>query len=147
MEKKKKYFLYVDGKEIEVSYEVYKVYHSSRRKEKHFMVELKQGRKRIDPLTHETVYIPSLEDSYERLQEFLESKTPKPEDIILNKELRDNLYKAIEMLSESDKELIIEIFFKNKTEKEIAYERGRSIQIINYHKRRILAKLRTYLSE
>lgn len=146
MENKEKYYLYVEGKEIEVSKEVYKEYYHYKNKEEYFMKDLKTGRTKTDPLTNEKIYLPSREDSYERIintyGSVFDSGTEKVEDIIIKREEIAFLYRAINNLSIEDRELIKELFFHDKTETEVAKNRGVSISTVRYHKNRVLKKLK-----
>lgn len=148
MENNKKYYLYVNNEKIEVSYEIYKSYYAANRKEYHIMKELKEGRKRVNSVTKEVIYLPSLETSYEWMQEIygdtIETGTLGPEEMYIHKELMNRLYEALDALNDEDRELIIKLFFKGKTENELAKERGLSVKTINYHKRRILSKLQLF---
>ncbi len=65
----KEYFLYIEGKRIEVTEEVYREYYRGERREHYFMEDLKRGRTVTDPETKESRYVPGREDSYERLLE------------------------------------------------------------------------------
>lgn len=65
----KEYFLYIEGKRIEVTEEVYREYYRGERRERYFMEDLKRGRTVTDPETKESRYVPGREDSYERLLE------------------------------------------------------------------------------
>ena len=69
MKEREKYIIVISGEAIEVTPEVYEVYYRAERKERHFMYELKAGRSRIDKVTGEKIFLPSLEDSYDRLVE------------------------------------------------------------------------------
>ena len=142
----KKYYLTVNKETVEVSFEVYKLYHKYQRKELYFFKELKEDRKRINPISNEVEYLPSLEDSYDRIVEvygdIFAGEMQKPEEIILQKEIMGELSKAIDSLKDHEKELIRNLFFLNKTEKEIARELNLSVKTINYHKHKILAKLK-----
>ncbi len=65
----KEYFLYIEGKRIEVTEEVYQEYYRGERRERYFMEDLKRGRTVTDQETKESRYVPGREDSYERLLE------------------------------------------------------------------------------
>lgn len=67
--KKKDFYLYIEGKRVKVSEEVYREYYKGERKERYFMRDLKTERVMIDPQSGEVTIIPGREDSYERLME------------------------------------------------------------------------------
>lgn len=50
----KEYFLYIEGKRIEVTEEVYREYYRGERRERYFMEDLKRGRTVTDPETKES---------------------------------------------------------------------------------------------
>lgn len=146
MKDKGKYYLYVEGQKIEVSKEVYKEYYHYKNKEEYFMKKRKVGKQKTDPITKEKVYLPSQEDSLDRITDTYGSifggNTENTEDILIRKEEIANLYKAINQLDAKERELIMELFFYNKTETEIAKNRGVSNTTIRYHKDKVLKKLR-----
>ncbi len=149
MEKKEKYYLYVEGQEVEVSREVYTEYYHYKNKEEYFMKKLKEGRTKTDPVTKEKIYLPSREDSYDRIADtygFLyDRKSESIEDIIIKKEDIDSLYRAINLLEDVEKEIIKELFFFDKSETGLAREKGVSITTIRYHKAKALKKLKILL--
>lgn len=149
MEKKEKYYLYVEGQEVEVSRDIYTEYYHYKNKEEYFMKKLKEGRTKTDPVTKEKVYLPSREDSYDRLADtygsYYDGKSESIEDIIIKREDIDSLYKAINLLEDSEKELIMELFFWEKSETGLAREKGVSITTIRYHKAKVLKKLKNLL--
>lgn len=68
----KDFYLYIDGKPVQVSGEVYREYYRAEDKERYFMGKLKKGRTKVNPETQEIQeiqYIPSRELSYEQLVE------------------------------------------------------------------------------
>ena len=65
----KDFYLYIDGKPVQVSGEVYREYYRAEDKERYFMGKLKKGSTKVNPETQEIQYIPSRELSYEQLVE------------------------------------------------------------------------------
>lgn len=63
----KKYYISLDGKDFEVSRELYEAYRKGQRREKYFIHDLKKERRKIDKKTGKVTVIPGREDSYERL--------------------------------------------------------------------------------
>ena len=73
-------------------------------------VELKQGVFRQDPVTQTSVFVPSREDSLERLQEedkaeFI-STSPSPEEIAVHNDELDRLRKARTLLLPDEQALV-----------------------------------------
>lgn len=66
---KKEYHLYINGQKIPVSEEVYHAYWQYTEKEKYFMKKLKQEKFLCDQEQSIARFIPSREDSLERLLE------------------------------------------------------------------------------
>lgn len=77
----KEYFLYIEGKRIEVTEEVYREYYRGERRERYFMEDLKHGRTVTNPKTKESRYVPRREDSLERLMESGVQFAEKGEDM------------------------------------------------------------------
>lgn len=146
MENKEKYYLYVEGQKIEVSKEIYTEYYHYKNKEDYFMKKLKTGKVKIDPLTKEKIYLPSREDSFDRLVDTYGSinngNVANAEDIYMKKEEIASLYKAINQLTVEEKDLIRDLFFCDQTETAVAKKRGVSNTSIRYHKDKILKKLK-----
>ena len=64
-EEKANYYIYIDGQAVPVSEEIYRVYQHYERKEKYFSYDLKTEKFQKETAT----FLPSREDSYERLLE------------------------------------------------------------------------------
>ena len=64
-EERANYYLYIDGQAVPVSKQVYRVYQHYKRKEEYFSYDLKTEKFQKDTAT----FLPSREDSYERLLE------------------------------------------------------------------------------
>ena len=90
MKDREKYIIVIDGQLIEVTKEVYEVYYKGRRKEQYIMHDLKVGRSRINPVTGEKEYLPSREDSYDRLRDvekqFVQQKALSNKPCLPNKQ-------------------------------------------------------------
>lgn len=56
---RQKYYISLDGKDFEVSRELYEAYAKGQRKERYFAHDLKKGRRRVDKKTGEVTVIPS----------------------------------------------------------------------------------------
>ena len=95
--------------------------------------------------TGEKMTIPSREDSYERLQEMavqFPEENRSVEDQILKKIECEQLHKFLLELSKEEQWLIQELYFEERTEREVASVLGLSQKAINKRRQKILEKLR-----
>lgn len=147
MKEREKYIIVVSGEAVEVTPEVYEVYYRAERKERYFMYELKTGRSRIDKVTGEKIFLPSLEDSYDRL---LESNLQfgemydMEEDALTNLMI-ERLNHAIKCLSCEDAEIIRQLYYDEVSEVSLAEKLGMPRSTLRAKKKRILEKLRKKL--
>ncbi len=102
----KEYFLYIEGKRIEVTEEVYREYYQGERRERYFMEDLKRGRTVTDPETKESRYVPGREDSYERLLEAGRDFPAPGESLEEHIACSVLLEQAVGSLGQEDQELI-----------------------------------------
>lgn len=89
--------------------------------------------------------IPSMEDSYERLLDekgSFQAEQPDVETVVLNKIIYGQLYQALQLLPEQDRYLIVQIFFFDRTERDLALELNLSQKAVNKRKHKILEHLR-----
>lgn len=141
--------IWVNGKFVEVSEEVYQVYMQGDRKMRYFEKDLKTERTILaDDGTVQRI-IPSREDSLDRLiddnaRQFSDSGE-SVEDAVLRKMVEDELHRALEKLSDGDHALVNALFFDGKTEREYAKDLGVSQTAVHKRKQRILKKLKEIL--
>ena len=69
------------------------------------------------------------------------------DEIVEDKLLLDMLSKALSELTDEERFLIDELFYQEKSERMVAKETGVSQNTVNYHKNRILEKLRRLLEK
>lgn len=128
---------------------VLSVLKQSDRKMKYMEVELKQGTFHQDPATQTAVFVPSREDSLERLQEEdkaeFPSTTPSPEDEAVHNEELDRLRKARIMLLPDEQALIRALFDDGLSEREYAQMLGISQKAVNKRWHKVRAKLQKFL--
>jgi RNA polymerase sigma factor (sigma-70 family) len=74
------------------------------------------------------------------------ANTKSVEDIIADKLLIEEMYKALDNLDGKDRVLIEALFFCGKTERDLSCETGVPQSTINYRKNRILKELRKKLN-
>lgn len=141
----KEFYLSVGGKRIKVSKEVYQEYKRAEEKEQYFMKRLKKGQFIID-LDKQTVdYIPSREQSYEKMLE-LHNEFPSSEisveNAVLKEYLLEKLAAALHTLTDEEMILLHELFYLEKSEREVCAALNMAKTTLHHQKKRILEKLR-----
>lgn len=136
------------GKElVPVSEEIYREYHRMKRRERYMEEDIKVGRIDIDPETGTPTFIPSKEDSIERLMEEGEGFADKQqsiEDILCDKATLLILQEAMAELNREEQELIQALYHKNLTVREVAKQKNIShVAVVKRHKK-VLDKLRKF---
>lgn len=129
----------------EASEEVIAVLKITERKMQYQEYDLKAEQTIIDEETQTVTVIPSREDSYERMKEAavqFTSQIPGPEELVIQRMEAEQLYKAISCLSADDQYLIRQLYFEERTERDLATELQLSQKGINKRKNRILSILR-----
>lgn len=134
----------------EASEEVIEVLKETERKMQYQEYDLKAEQTVIDQEAQQIRILPSREDSYERLLE--EHSLPADvqadvETIVLSRMMRQQLHEAVQNLQEEEKYLIIQLFFADRSERELAAELGISQKAVNKRRHKILAKLRKILEK
>ena len=148
MKEREKYIIVISGDAIEVTPEVYEVYYRAERKERHFMYELKAGRSRIDKVTGEKIFLPSLEDSYDRLVEAsmqFDDHMYNLEEEVLSNLMVERLNQAIAALIVEEAEIIRKLYYEEVSEVKLAEMLGVPRTTLRDKKMRILEKLHRML--
>ena len=129
----------------EASEEVIAVLKTTERKMQYQEYDLKNEQTVIDEENQKVTVIPSREDSYERLGEMavqFAGEVPSTEEQVLRRMESEQLHKALSFLSDYERYLIRQIYFEERTERDLAEELGCSQNAVNKRKQRILEKLR-----
>jgi len=143
---KQAFFIHVDSQRVEVTEEVYLTYYRSKRRERYYEHDIKIERAVYDETGNISGYMPPKEDSLERL---IESGIEFPADqksveaTVIDKLMVEDLRKALDKLSGSERELIDALYFQDMTERQAAELFGLSQKGINKRKTKILAELRS----
>lgn len=138
---RKQRYLYIDGQAVPVSEQVYRVYQHYERKEEYFSYDLK-----VEKFQKETAsFLPSREDSYERLLEqdrqFAASAQPVEEQAISSVWLEG----LLECLSEDERIILHKLYFEDKSERIVSMELGISKTALHQRKVKLLQKLKIFL--
>lgn len=141
----KNYYIYINGSKVAVSKELYDYDRQSGRKITYAEVDRKTERFKADQDKLKAEFIPSLEDSLERLSEIGEQFAEKNSDFSNSIEMRLDLKCALSKLSENERDLIYRLYFLCESENEIADKFGKTQQSISKSKSAILYKLHKLL--
>ena len=136
-EERANYYLYIDGQAVPVSEQIYRVYQHYERKEEYFSYDLKTEKFQKDTAS----FLPSREDSYERLLE------KDVEQLALEHLEAEQIRFCLAQLNEDEQELIFLLFYQEKTEQEVGNILHISHQAVNKRKRVLLLKLRKIFEE
>lgn len=141
--------LWCEGIHVEVSDEVYELSQKADRKDRYFSNDLKTERIRVDEEKEKITFIPSREDSFDRLIEENQAQFAEDmesvEDVALQNVTYEELHKAISEITEEEQKLIYALYFDNLTEREFADMTGVYRNAIHKRKVRILTKLKNIL--
>ena len=134
---KKDYYLYVKGKEVKVSEEVYKAYWKITEHEKYLIK--KDWKNNVIPfsaLDYDGHFVDNIIDERVDLEKIVEVKMQIEE-----------LNKALATLTKKEKELIEAIFYKEESLRSIGKKEKVSYQAIGKRRDKILEKLRKLLED
>ena len=147
----KQRYLYIEGKKIPVSEKIYKVYYQFARKERYFSEDLKWEKLLYDSEQQIAVLLPSREDSYERLLEqdkqFSDPYAATPEDYVVKADLLNRLAQALHTLSDDELHIIKELFYLEKTEREVSASLHMPLSTFHNRKDAVLRKLRELIEK
>lgn len=136
-EQESKYTLVVNNKRITVSKDVYKAYYQQKEREAY-----------LDKLSQKhNISYEECEEKGIQVDYLLASTVESIEDSIIKREMLEKITLCLEMLSEQERLLIYNLFFKGKSERRLSKETGIPLMTINDRKRRILKKLKKLLEK
>lgn len=134
----------------EASEEIIKVLKETERKMQCQEYDLKMEQIVVDQEDQTVNIIPSREDSLERLMDkevqFQEVSINVEEAILQRIEIQQ-LHRALSLLSEDERYLIEQIYFEERTEREMAKELGVYHNAVHKKKQLILKKLKNFLKK
>ena len=140
-EERANYYLYINGQAVPVSEQVYRVYQHYERKEEYFSYDLKTEKFQKETAT----FLPSKEDSYERLLE--KDRQFAASGVSVEEQAVSSVWLAalLQRLSEDEKEILYKIYFEEKSERIVSAEMGISKTALHQRKVKLLQKLKNYL--
>lgn len=140
-EERANYYLYIDGQAVPVSEQVYRAYRHYERKEEYFSYDLKTEKFQKETAT----FLPSKEDSYERLLE--KDRQFAASGVSVEEQAVSSVWLAalLQRLSEDEKEILYKIYFEEKSERIASAEMGISKTALHQRKVKLLQKLKNYL--
>jgi RNA polymerase sigma factor (sigma-70 family) len=149
---KKQYRVNIGGALIDVTEEVYREYYRSERRMRYYERDIKTERAVRGKDGKVIGYLPSKEDSFDRLleqgEDFAEEAEPI-EDTVLSGLMVEALREALDKLSPTERELIDALFFSNggdgMSEREYAEKSGIPRKTLAYRREKILGKLKKIL--
>ena len=145
------FYLYIDGQAIPVTEDVYREYHRYTRKERYFSYDLKVEHFTSDQEKQTATFTPGREDSYERLleanEQFPAPDAESPEDSVIKAEMLKKLSAALDSLSDDELSLIQELYYLEKTEREICASLNLAKTTLHRKKIAVLEKLRNILTK
>ena len=140
-EEKANYYIYIDGQAVPVSEEIYRVYQHYERKEKYFSYDLKTEKFQKETAT----FLPSREDSYERLLEkdrqFSASGVSVEEQAVSSVWLEE----LLQCLSVNERVILHKLYFEDKSERNVSIELEISKTALHHRKVKLLQKLKKLL--
>ena len=134
---KKEYYLYVKGKAVPVSEEVYKAYWKITEHEKYLQKkDCKYGVIPFSSLDHDGHFVDNIIDEKIDLEKIVEVKMQIEE-----------LHRALNTLSKEERELMEAIFYKEESLRSIGKKEKVTHQAISGRRDRILEKLKKILED
>ncbi|HER0501870.1 MAG: sigma factor-like helix-turn-helix DNA-binding protein [Peptoniphilus harei] len=133
----KEYYLYVKGKAVPVSEEVYKAYWKITEHEKYLQrKDWKHNVISFSALDHDGHFVDNIIDEKIDLEKIVEVKMQIEE-----------LNKALNTFTEEERDIITAIFFREESLRSIGERKNRSYQAIGKRRDKILEKLRKLLED
>lgn len=142
-EERVNYYLYIDGQAVPVSEQVYRAYQHYERKEEYFSYDLKTEKFQKETAT----FLPSREDSYERLLEkdrqFAASGVSVEEQAVSSVWLEE----LLQCLSAGERVILHKLYFEDKSERNVSIELGISKTALHHRKVKLLQKLKNFFGK
>ena len=133
-----------------MSKEIIEVLEKSDRQMEYLQYDIKVERCRIDSVSGAVTYLPSREDSYERLLEENKQFIAAGEgvdDAAIKTVMIEKMLTCLKQLSTEEQKLITALFFKGKSEHQVSREASIPQRTIHDRKIKILAKLKKLMEK
>lgn len=133
-----------------LSDEIVEMLQKSDRKIEYQQYDLKVDQCKTDKMTGAVIHIPSREVSYDMLLEEnrqFQMESESVEDQAVTAVMVERMMACIRMLPLEERNLVRELFFHNKSERQLSVETGIPQMTLHYRKRKILKKLHKLLEE
>ena len=134
---KRKYYLYLKNKRIEVSEELYKAYWKETNRENYL--------KQVEKKQH--LFLFSSLDDNGHFEENIEDEEVNVEKIVETRMMIEALRKALSELNAEEREIIELLYFKNKTLRSVAKHKNITHSAIIKRRNKILEKLKKFLEK
>lgn len=133
----KEYYLYVNGKRVKVSEDIYKVYWREKEHEKYLeQVDKKNHLLFFSSLDHDGNFVDNLADESVDVEKIIETQI-----------LIETVRKAMSRLNDEERDIIERLYFNDETLSSVARSKKVSYQAIQWRKNNILKKLKVLLKE
>jgi RNA polymerase sigma factor (sigma-70 family) len=133
-----------------LSDEIIEVLEKSDRKMEYQQYDLKVVHYRIDYAKKIVTYLPSREDSYERLLEENHQfavEAESVEDVAIKALMIERMLSCLKLLPPEEQKLIVELYFKGISEHQLSRETGIPRMTLHDRKVRILSKLKKLMEK
>lgn len=141
MPEENKYTLLVNKKRISVTEEVYRAYYQLKERENYLDKLSQKYNMSFDECEEKGIQVDYLLTS----EQSIEDKLIEAEDKLIKAEMLAKLMEAMEKLSGQELSMINELFFKGKSERQLARQLGVYQYAVHKRKVRILEKLKKLL--
>ena len=142
-EERANYYLYIDGQAVPVSEEIYRVYQHYERKEEYFSYDLKREKFQKETAS----FLPSREDSYERLLEkdrqFAASGQSVEKMVVSSVWLEE----ILSLLTDEERQIIEQLYIFGHTEREACSAMNLVLSTFQRRKKALLQKLCSLLEK
>ena len=131
---------------VSVSEELHREYYKMKRRERYMEEDVKVGRIDVDMENEKVTFVPNKEDSLQRLMDLGADYADEQlvEELVVDKAMLLILQEAMKGLDRQEKELIDDLFYQEKTVREVAKKDGVSHVTVMKRRDKVLAKLRKF---
>ncbi len=141
-----KKYIEIQGEKVAVTEEFYKDYYKMDRRRRYLEDDVKAGRIDIDMEKEEVTFVPSKEDSYNRLLDAGEQFQANQvvEDIVCDMAVSLILQEALKELDEEERQIITGLYYEDLTTRETGEIINKSHVTVGKKHKKVLVKLKKY---